>query len=64
MYISTRRVSGFSLALAFLINAVPVGAQAQDDTRIGRSAVPKAPEFHELYDFDAAAKSPGDATFP
>ncbi len=35
-----------------------------DGTRIGRSAVPKAPEFQELYDFDAAAKTLGDATFP
>jgi len=26
--------------------------------------VPKAPEFQELYDFDAAAKTLGDATFP
>lgn len=39
-------------------------APAADASRIGRSAVPKAPEFQELYDFDAAAKTLGDATFP
>lgn len=37
---------------------------ASDATRIGRSAVPKAPEFQELYDYDAAAKTLADATFP
>jgi argininosuccinate lyase len=37
---------------------------ASDATRIGRSAVPKAPEFQELYDYDAAAKTFADATFP
>ena len=53
-------------ALAAL--CVPATAAAQpapaDATRIGRSAVPKAPEFQELYDFDAAAPTLGDATFP
>ncbi|WP_164708058.1 argininosuccinate lyase [Paraburkholderia phosphatilytica] len=36
----------------------------KDATRIGRSSVAKAPEFQELYDFDAAAKTLVDATFP
>lgn len=35
-----------------------------DATRIGRSSVPKAPEFQELYDFEANAKTLVDATFP
>jgi len=35
-----------------------------DATRIGRSSVAKAPEFQELYEFDAAAKTLVDATFP
>lgn len=35
-----------------------------DATRIGRSSVAKAPEFQELYDFDANAKTLVDATFP
>lgn len=38
--------------------------QAKSDaSRIGRSSVPKAPEFQELYDFDAAARTLVDATF-
>jgi argininosuccinate lyase len=39
-------------------------AQTADASRIGRTSVPKAPGFQELYDFDAAAKSLPDATFP
>ena len=39
-------------------------AVVADGTRIGRSAVPKAPEFQELYEFDATAQTLGDATFP
>ena len=46
----------------------PAAASAQaapaDATRIGRTAVPKAPEFQELYEFDAAAPTLPDATFP
>ncbi|SDV46434.1 argininosuccinate lyase [Chitinasiproducens palmae] len=34
-----------------------------DATRIGRTSVPKAPGFQELYDFDAAAPTLADATF-
>ncbi|MCG8544907.1 MAG: argininosuccinate lyase [Alphaproteobacteria bacterium] len=34
-----------------------------DATRIGRSSVAKAPEFQELYDFDANAPTLIDATF-
>jgi argininosuccinate lyase len=55
-----------AVALALLLSTpVPVNAQgsAPDATRIGRSAVLKAPEFQELYDFDAAAKTLSDATF-
>ncbi|MDR7010043.1 argininosuccinate lyase [Paraburkholderia strydomiana] len=36
----------------------------KDATRIGRSSVPKAPEFQELYDFDREAKTIIEATFP
>lgn len=57
-----------SLALVATAASAPALAQGDpalnDGTRIGRSAVPKAPEFQELYDFDAAAKTLGDATFP
>ncbi|HBO3964237.1 TPA: argininosuccinate lyase [Pseudomonas aeruginosa] len=35
-----------------------------DATRIGRSNMPKAPEFQELYDFDRRALTLPDATFP
>ncbi len=35
-----------------------------DASRIGRSSKPKAPEFQELYDFDANAKILVDAIFP
>jgi argininosuccinate lyase len=48
------------LALAASAHA----GQAADATRIGRTSVPKAPEFQELYDFDAAAPTLPDATFP
>lgn len=57
-----------SLVLAAALAIASARAQQNpalnDGTRIGRSAVPKAPEFQELYDFDAAAKTLGDATFP
>jgi argininosuccinate lyase len=65
-----RAVLTASCAFVFLVAAAraPVLAQEKsalsDGTRIGRSAVPKAPEFQELYDFDAAAKTLADATFP
>lgn len=39
-------------------------AATPDASRIGRTTVPKAPEFQELYEFDTAAKTLGDATFP
>jgi len=37
---------------------------AMDATRIGRSNVAKAPEFQELYEFDANALTLVDALFP
>lgn len=43
---------------------MPAEQRGTDATRIGRSSVAKAPEFQELYDFDAAAKTLVDATFP
>lgn len=57
------------LAISILIALfIPPIASAQtapsDATRIGRSAVQKAPEFQELYDFDAIAPTLSDATFP
>jgi argininosuccinate lyase len=39
-------------------------AGVKDATRIGRSSVAKAPEFQELYDFEANAKTLVDAMFP
>lgn len=39
-------------------------AQTPDASRIGRTSVPKAPGFQALYDFDSAAKTLPDATFP
>ena len=56
-----------SVAALALLPALAASAQTSvgaDASRIGRSAVPKAPELQELYDFDAAAKTLGDATFP
>jgi len=49
-----------------VIASRPASAQPgpPDATRIGRSAVPKAPEFQELYDFDEPAKALAEATFP
>ncbi len=61
---NARQVLELALALPFIFLGPMEGAQAQDATRIGRSAVPKAPEFQELYDFETAAKTLGDATFP
>jgi argininosuccinate lyase len=63
---ASRRLPTLALGL-FVTGVLPAtSAQAQtaDASRIGRSAVPKAPEFQELYDFDAKAKSLADATFP
>ncbi|MBK0010788.1 argininosuccinate lyase [Stenotrophomonas sp. S41] len=59
-----------ALTVGCVASLIVAGASAQgttvskDATRIGRSAVPKAAEFQELYDFDAAAKTLPDATFP
>lgn len=39
-------------------------AKLNDGSRIGRSAVPKAPEYQELYEYDARALSLTNATFP
>ena len=36
----------------------------KDASRIGRTSVPKAPGFQKLYEFDAAAKTLTEATFP
>ncbi|MEN5290575.1 argininosuccinate lyase [Stenotrophomonas lactitubi] len=47
------------LALPFVGHAA-----TPDGSRIGRSSVAKAPEFQELYDFDRAALTLPDATFP
>ncbi|WAC27537.1 argininosuccinate lyase [Ancylobacter sp. SL191] len=41
-----------------------MSAQLPDATRIGRASGAKAPEFQELYDFDAAALSLTSAVFP
>lgn len=57
------RPARLGLTLTLLAATVPAMGQTQDATRIGRTAVPKAPEFQELYDFDAAAKLLSDATF-
>lgn len=57
----------FSALLALSLVSVPALAQPSsqaDATRIGRTSVPKAPAFQELYDFDAAAPTLSDATFP
>lgn len=59
---NVRAPARFCLTVALLAGSAT--AQTQDATRIGRSAVPKAPAFQELYDFDAAAKPLSDATFP
>lgn len=56
-----------ALAAALLAQASHAGAQAvaaADGSRIGRSVSAKAPEFQELYDYDAAASTLADATFP
>lgn len=55
-----RRLMALALSIAFSCAAT---AQV-DATRIGRSGGAKAPEFQELYDYDAAAKTLPDATFP
>lgn len=44
-------------------SAFAASTTQKDGSRIGRSSVPKAPEFQELYEFDAAAKTLPDATF-
>ena len=54
----------FAAMASLLAVGVPGVAMSGDATRIGRTSVPKAPEFQELYDFDAAAKTLPDATFP
>ena len=65
-----RLPTAIALTLACAASLTGIAASAQnasvskDATRIGRSAVPKAAEFQELYDFDAAAKTLPDATFP
>ncbi len=41
-----------------------MSAQIADATRIGRASGAKAPEFQELYDFDAAALTLTGAVFP
>lgn len=63
---SFRRLPTLALGLLLtgVVPATDAQAQTADASRIGRSAVPKAPEFQELYDFDAAAKTLADATFP
>ncbi|MFK4870591.1 argininosuccinate lyase [Novosphingobium sp. ZW T3_23] len=63
---SSRRLPTLALGLLLtgVVPATDAQAQTADASRIGRSAVPKAPEFQELYDFDAAAKTLADATFP
>lgn len=63
LFTDVRRPARLGLTLTLLAASVPAMGQTQDATRIGRSAVPKAPEFQELYDFDAAAKLLSDATF-
>lgn len=61
----TRKMKGLLLAsLALPAVAAPPAPASTDATRIGRTAVAKAPEFQELYDYDAAAKPLADATFP
>ncbi|KAF1004541.1 MAG: Argininosuccinate lyase [Luteibacter sp.] len=54
------------VATATLLAMVPFAyaGTSNDATRIGRTSVPKAAEFQELYDFDAAAQTLPDATFP
>jgi argininosuccinate lyase len=55
----------FATLLSISIMALATGANPPTDaTRIGRTSKPKAPEFQELYDFDAAAPTLPDATFP
>lgn len=58
------RLERFTALAAALLLATTTHAQTADATRIGRTSVPKAPEFQELYDFDGAAKTLADATFP
>lgn len=45
-------------------SAAPAPANLTDGSRIGRSSVPKAPEFQALYDYDKDALPLTDATFP
>lgn len=56
------------LVAALAMSGNNAGAQtiseSGDASRIGRSASAKAPEFQELYDYDAAALPLADATFP
>ena len=47
-----------------LLLPLACAAAGADATRIGRSAGAKAPEFQELYDYEAAARPLADATFP
>lgn len=51
-------------ALVFTVGQVQGQSALDDGSRIGRSASAKAPEFQELYDYDGAALSLADATFP
>lgn len=55
---------GCSLTALLSMDVCAQSAGSADATRIGRSSVPKAAEFQELYDFDAAARTLPDATFP
>nr|WP_157034236.1 argininosuccinate lyase [Sphingomonas sp. Y57] len=55
------------LALAIALPAIAAVARGEtlaDGSRIGRIAVPKAPEFQALYDYDRDALPLSDATFP
>lgn len=60
-----RRLLAATLGGMLACGTPPASAQAEPDaSRIGRSSGAKAPEFQELYDYDAAAKTLADATFP
>lgn len=61
---NTRRRQRNLVLLFTLASTMPPCLQAADATRIGRSSGAKAPEFQALYDYEAAAKSLSDATFP
>jgi len=52
-----------TLAACLLFPSACAAAGA-DATRIGRSTGAKAPEFQELYDYEAGARPLADATFP